>query len=1412
MLSHRPGARSSILGVASARAVRLALVVGATAALPVSAEDAPDFGVPASLRVVLAPDASDAAAERWGTDASLAGWRLAGDGGTWMLSGNTVGGLVPGEHALEFAPIPGWYAPLIERVALRPGVEEVTALYRLAPRFTIGDVPPQTARHGGRLTFAVARPEDVRGGLWFEVLSGQPQGELSFDPATGDFVYEPTAGDRHDFTVTFGAGGASQDVTVSPHPELPPEESVIAYEFAVDDAESRAYLTVSIDEVPAPATPFNHDANLDALREVTISGKTVVFRPGHPNSLFERFAWTETSDIHDIARLVIHAETLVVGHALRLPQTDITVHARELRFEDGAEPASLSTTPLVLERPLGSSGRANGADGLAAGDITLHVRDVVAPGDTPRFILGGGRGQDPELGHDGAAGGDCASSGNMTYWHWEVWVQCIFGVRTPENDVYGGDSNCRPANGAPAVAAARPGAGGDAGLLRAPFDLSAIADTRAGIAGAQGGVYRGGRAGLPRTPTHGTRWITYECTSRTQYDIEANWRQTGLGYTTQPGSDAPSPPASNGNASTPETIESSGAWLHPFWVAAVVAHARDAYLRGNPDVARSLLGDYDEQLEDALVLGVAPEISGLEREFEQERADIESLLERIDSDLDYFGHPPGWVPMLSFEANLQAFRNEIDAGLRTLWLAYWLGNRADAIEDKTAALTEARAQSLARIQAMKTEYREVRESLPVLRAEWESVSARLETLEEELAELEARLIERASSQVEGRNRLSIFRRGTLILSGVLSLWPGVGKTVAGRSIEEIVGENDRPRDGSESNDDVGEFFSSSYEAGLDEFEGIIDLLDPAAGGGDPIAIGQEVLRRMVVEPTRKIHRGLSNSHAPLDEVEAELAAIRAYDPDFRAAVDQVLAVSREKALLATRVRQAVESLSRLIAEIQEAKMAVLATTEALDVLHGKLDHATFLALRKIERQAKDRLLWYQYLTAKSLEYRLVERYSDDPDSTLDLGRLFDGFAALGEVNPEDPTRGFELDADDFAALEAVYTQELSRITRRFFEELNSNAPERSVPIRFGLSSEELAALNRDGRIAINMAAKGIFGSTEESLRIIDLRTSALSVSPRGGAYRDTALLRISLAHSGVSTLRARGDAFRFVHYRDSDTNPLVWRTVFDGIDGSTTETTISAETESLLRALLDGVGGGGSDLILYSRPAADAEIVISKEVRTDNGVDMQIDQLRLEVEYGFYEKPSSRVELAVVAQTGAKPLFVVGTPDANGRRDGRGSFVRVFSRGQSVTIEAPARYGLAEFEGWADAAGEIVDTNPVQTVRLESSVTLRPVYAGVDAAAGPHFVRGDGNGDGRVDISDAQFALNFLFLGGGAPPCSAAADANADGRVDISDAQFTLNFLFLGGGAPPAPWPSCGGAATPTDETLGCDAASSTCA
>jgi len=107
----------------------------------------------------------------------------------------------------------------------------------------------------------------------------------------------------------------------------------------------------------------------------------------------------------------------------------------------------------------------------------------------------------------------------------------------------------------------------------------------------------------------------------------------------------------------------------------------------------------------------------------------------------------------------------------------------------------------------------------------------------------------------------------------------------------------------------------------------------------------------------------------------------------------------------------------------------------------------------------------------------------------------------------------------------------------------------------------------------------------------------------------------------------------------------------------------------------------------------------------------------------------------------------------------------------------------------------------------------RVVGAAIDIGADelpfvpPSFRRGDTNGDVSIDVADAVFLLNALFVPG-APSlnCNQAGDVNDDEITNIADVVFLLNALFVPGSPPPSPpYPGCG--IDPTAGSLTCLAA-----
>ncbi len=128
----------------------------------------------------------------------------------------------------------------------------------------------------------------------------------------------------------------------------------------------------------------------------------------------------------------------------------------------------------------------------------------------------------------------------------------------------------------------------------------------------------------------------------------------------------------------------------------------------------------------------------------------------------------------------------------------------------------------------------------------------------------------------------------------------------------------------------------------------------------------------------------------------------------------------------------------------------------------------------------------------------------------------------------------------------------------------------------------------------------------------------------------------------------------------------------------------------------------------------------------------------------------------------------------------------------------------------ADAYGTIVTIDSINPDQKTAIISYpdEQLYANIFISSNlckieNKFIRGDANKDGRVDLTDAVFILNWLFKGGETPKCLDAADVDDSGNVGITDAIKLLNFLFQGEQAPPAPYPEAG--VDPTEDTLSCD-------
>lgn len=120
--------------------------------------------------------------------------------------------------------------------------------------------------------------------------------------------------------------------------------------------------------------------------------------------------------------------------------------------------------------------------------------------------------------------------------------------------------------------------------------------------------------------------------------------------------------------------------------------------------------------------------------------------------------------------------------------------------------------------------------------------------------------------------------------------------------------------------------------------------------------------------------------------------------------------------------------------------------------------------------------------------------------------------------------------------------------------------------------------------------------------------------------------------------------------------------------------------------------------------------------------------------------------------------------------------------------------------------GGAVEIENIAVIYFESFQDIGFVDCAVYVAPVPTFIRGDCNTDEKVDLADAASVIGQQF-GDYVVYCDDACDANDDGKVNLADSVFLLNYIFKSGEVPPDPGPDLDEGPDPTEDTLGCETA-----
>ena len=1183
----------------------------------------------------------------------------------------------------------------------------------------------------------------------------KPSGAIDLEKQSGYwlFKYVPNENDCFPFRVTLSAVAGEDTISgsfeITPLRKLPPEQTVIgldqeAPDVPVDWKVPEVYVeTATHTRQTSPGFSFNNRQPADKkpleLRRVKIIAKELT--------------WDENDDPYgicgtyngakDIESLEIYAEKITVRAPLSFYQTNVTLNARELRFEGAV--AQIRTTPdeLTTIPEIGVAGN----NGLDAGNITLNIATFYS--DNPgalRFDLTGGNGQDGGAGANGASGTSLSALTarllEKRKWfekvvkgpkkirdgyeviYYVTWNRNAFGIKIKDEEC--GTENEWPSNGGDATPNGKPGEGGNGGVFTANIQSSC------------GVSFNGGQAGkVPDDPTGdwlrqgryvgGIGFPVKSIKYRFDFWGGLTWvKELGRRESVRGASfDVVHATNPHGAAGEVRYAGHSYAWMHPSLMRRLVRQMKDDYLEGRTEQARDRLQTYSMLIEEAMDSSFWSSFTRDDQQALQTcLQEMEVIRHRMAVNLDYFGHPAGWAPLLSFEVNERLFDTEIERSAEILYYTYCISNKLATAESRYNSIKKFRSQLLLDIDSAREEYGTTLERFNQLRVSAANLSTRIVQTQQDLRVKEEELIRQAVEKSKDPTWLSVAKIGLKTTGVALSMLP-VGQPATGlvggglTLISNI--DPDKPWDSIIGATDITTTFAASKS--VEAAEAIkrdltkvptgrgkgLDKLDKAKTCFDDMQSSCSALS----DGLKDMQSYFQSQSVSNDELQSVLADLKEKSPEYRQLVEQAGMLLDEKRDFADQLCDAMQSLNRCINVINQDILAADALSLNLEDLRDGLNPAVASCVDDLQRRAFDRILEFHYYMARAYEYRLLRPYRGN----LDFEQLIKDLEKVARIDCWD-----KLDSQTFSATyRSVFKDRLAEIASEIFNEYNNHRKELSLGFQYAVSDAELGRLNAGEAIDVDFSR---YLTDEENLRMVhvgvlkrtaDDRRGHIRTSPAGGdSYPLNAYLDLEFEHPGISKIRSEHYVDKFVHTTPDAPNPLVWTTRYTPATNIVDAGGPSEASASLLKSLL--TGDALSNIMIYSRPGVWAKLRISRSGYPNGGADITIDELKLELKYDYFKsrRDTADKRLLVTAlipdeemnltarETDLVPHFSVDRQDLNGRQDGRGAILRIYPPDVQghVTIVAQSKLGNWVFNQWTDVNGNPLPNSMNGSIRL----------------------------------------------------------------------------------------------------------------
>lgn len=759
-----------------------------------------------------------------------------------------------------------------------------------------------------------------------------------------------------------------------------------------------------------------------------------------------------------------------------------------------------------------------------------------------------------------------------------------------------------------------------------------------------------------------------------------------------------------------EPIADQYSWVHPYYIAAVVRHINDSYLNNYFSYSKATANDYYNLINEFEDSNEWEDFDGtLKVELLDQATELEGMLYKLNENLDYFGNPLGWVPMLSFEVYLTNFNNEIDRAMPTLYLNYWLQHIDQTLASQVEAARVAAVQTQNDIAASQSQINSLTSNIPVLENKITVLQGQIEVTQNRLEQLKAELMAKAKHNVKKRNRIN---KAFGIVKAAVNCIPVYGPIISTGMdvVGNYFGVSDTYGYSNAISGALQSVTSFDYGAALGNLQQTISSIDLEHLGqiGSQLkdcygnlkdAIGP------VYSSITNLHKAFSQSSAPNSQVQAEFDRLCSQSVEYQNIKVEIERLQRSYEEFAAVLTQTFVDIVNLTTEVSN-ELVILDALRG-DVFQGnsKRDLQAMQCVEKMRQRAMSRLVKYHYYMRKAYEYRLMRPYQGEFSMESMYNRL-EALIDQGQVVFDNSTPATP---SAYNTLSALFREEVSGIIEDVVDELTYNTYERSASISIAIPKEVLDNINANDEYIMNMFELGLLSPDEENIRITGFDVQYMEAHTVGNTGMST-YMDIDLVHSGISRFRKNGEVYWFNHISRQTQNPHpnTWSIRYNPLTQQTTAIGPSFATQSLLYSIL---GGNVNNVMLFSRPAAWSDIYLSKKVHTSGNADVVIDSLVLTLHYDYTPRPDAIRNIDIATSDGLLPYITCSEADRNGRSNGKGTFHRSYTRSSgTVTFTTMETHGNYHFVNWTDRAGNVVTENTALTINKMTDQFYRANY------------------------------------------------------------------------------------------------------